>query len=58
MAHHQARLNAVGAVFVPKFRLDACIAAMGWWMLGWGIAYGDVPQYGWIGREQCALFLL
>ena len=48
----------MGAVFAPKFRLDACIAAMGWWMLGWGIAYGDVPQYGWIGREQCALFLL
>ena len=37
-------------------RLDACIAAMAWWMLGWGFAYGDVPQYGFIGREQCALF--
>ena len=35
-------------------RLDACIAAIAWWMLGWGFAYGDVPQYGWIGREQCA----
>ena len=35
-------------------RLDACIAAMAWWMLGWGFAYGDVPQYGFIGREQCA----
>ena len=38
-------------------RLDACIAAMAWWMLGWGFAYGDVPQYGFIGREQCALFV-
>ena len=36
-------------------RLDACIAAIAWWMLGWGFAYGDVPQYGWIGKEQCAL---
>ena len=35
-------------------RLDACIAAIGWWMLGWGFAYGAVPQYGFIGQEQCA----
>ena len=39
-------------------RLDACIAAMAWWMLGWGFAYGDVPQYGFIGREQCAFCFL
>ena len=46
-----------GVLFAPKFRLDACIAAMAWWMVGWGFAYGNVPQYGFIGREQCALFL-
>ena len=23
-------------------------------MLGWGFAYGAVPQYGFIGQEQCA----
>jgi Amt family ammonium transporter len=37
---------------LEKNLLDACIAAMAWWMLGWGFAYGDVPQYGFIGREQ------
>ena len=36
-------------------RLDACIAALSWWLLGWGVAYGAVPQYGFIGQEQSRL---
>ena len=48
--------GGVSLLFSAKWfcRLDACIAAIGWWMLGWGFAYGAVPQYGFIGQEQCA----
>ena len=37
---------------LEKNLLDACIAALAWWLFGWGVAYGAVPQYGFIGQEQ------
>merc|ERR1719473_665809 len=39
---------------LEKNLLDACIAALSWWLFGWGVAYGNVPQYGFIGQEQFA----
>jgi Amt family ammonium transporter len=39
---------------LEKNLLDACIAALSWWLFGWGVAYGAVPQYGFIGQEQFA----
>merc|ERR1719183_3351375 len=39
---------------LEKNLLDACIAALSWFMFGWGVAYGNVPQYGFIGQEQFA----
>jgi Amt family ammonium transporter len=39
---------------LEKNLLDACIAALSWFMFGWGVAYGEVPQYGFIGTEQFA----
>ena len=29
---------------LEKNLLDACLAALSWWLLGWGVAYGNVPQ--------------
>merc|ERR1719181_1935877 len=39
---------------LEKNLLDACLAALSWWLFGWGVAYGGVPQYGFIGQEQFA----
>ena len=39
-------------------RLDACIAALSWWLLGWGVAYGAVPQYGPGEREGAHSYIL
>merc|ERR1719181_1331481 len=39
---------------LEKNLLDACIAALSWWLLGWGVAYGDVPEGGFIGTTEFA----
>jgi Amt family ammonium transporter len=39
---------------LAKNLLNCCVSTVGWWLLGWGVAYGDVPQNGFIGHEQFA----
>merc|ERR1719506_159534 len=39
---------------LEKNLLNCCVSTLGWWLLGWGFAYGDVPQYGFIGGSEFA----
>merc|ERR1719271_285236 len=37
---------------LEKNLLNCCVSTLGWWVFGWAVAYGDVPEKGVIGTSQ------
>merc|ERR1719399_277128 len=37
---------------LEKNLLNCCVSTVGWWMFGWGLAYGNVPEGGFGGSEE------
>jgi len=37
---------------LQKNLINCCIGTIGWYAIGWGLAYGDVPENGFAGRAQ------
>jgi Amt family ammonium transporter len=37
---------------LEKNLLNCCVSTAGWWVFGWALAYGDVPEKGVIGTSQ------
>lgn len=43
---HHGKLNQLFCFFFLKNLLDLAVAAVMWWSIGWGIAFGDETEYG------------
>ena len=37
---------------LQKNLINCCVGTIGWYVLGFGLAYGDVPENGFAGRAQ------
>merc|ERR1719359_2684570 len=37
---------------LEKNLLNCCVSTVGWWVLGWALAYGGVPEGGFVGGQQ------
>merc|ERR1719359_1775471 len=37
---------------LEKNLLNCCVSTVGWWAIGWALAYGGVPDGGFVGGQQ------